>query len=173
MNERFENIKKTIYDNETNLSYILSLDWEVSLITRLLNELNDKNQLLEEEIEELDEMRMSEISFKELYEKQRNELYDFRLVLNALLFNEWAENKKYEVYKSRKHHNGEYCFNGKYFIVVAMLPYGQVTNHYHVKYWDMFKIPSYERVKDEYDKHTPTDVLLRYGLLLRSSHWRD
>ena len=94
------------------------------------------------------------------------ELYDFRLVLNALLFNEWAENGKYEVYKSKRHHDGEPCFDGEWFIVVAILPSGQVTNHYHIKYWDYFKIPSYERVKDEFDGHTSSVVLLRYGVLL-------
>ena len=103
----------------------------------LLNELNDINQ----------------------------ELYDFRLVLNALLFNEWAENKKYEVYKSKRHSDGSLCFDGEWFVVVAILPTGQVTNHYHVKYWDYFKIPSYEKVKDEFDGHTSTDVLIRYGLM--------
>lgn len=95
------------------------------------------------------------------------ELYDFRLVLNALLFNEWAENKKYEVYKSKRHYDGELCFDGEWFVVVAILPSGQVTNHYHVKYWDYFKIPSYEKVKDEFDGHTSTDVLIRYGLMLK------
>ncbi len=94
------------------------------------------------------------------------ELYDFRLVLNALLFNEWAKTGEYEVYKSKKHHDGEVCFDGEWFIVVAILPSGQVTNHYHMKYWDYFKIPSYERVKDEFDGHTSSVVLLRYGVLL-------
>ena len=94
------------------------------------------------------------------------ELYDFRLVLNALLFNEWAKTGEYEVYKSKKHHDGEVCFDGEWFIVVAILPSGQVTNHYHIKYWDYFKIPSYERVKDEFDGHNSSVVLLRYGVLL-------
>ena len=99
--------------------------------------------------------------------KQTNmELYDFRVVLNALLFNEWAETGKYEVYKSKRHHDGELCFDGEWFIVVAILPSGQVTNHYHIKHWDYFKIPSYDKVKDEFDGHTPSVVLLRYGMIL-------
>ena len=87
-------------------------------------------------------------------------------MLNALLFNEWAENKKYEVYKSKRHSDGELCFDGEWFVVVAILPSGQVTNHYHIKYWDYFKIPSYEKVKDEFDGHTSSVVLLRYEGLL-------
>lgn len=90
-----------------------------------------------------------------------NELYEFRLIYNAHLFNEWAENGKYEVYKSKKHYDGEVCFDGDWFIVVAILPTGQITNHYNLKDWDLFKIPEYERVKHEYDGHTPYDVLKR------------
>ena len=89
------------------------------------------------------------------------ELYDFRLTYNALLFNEWAENQKYEVYKSRRHSDGELCFDGEYFIVVANLPTGQVTNHYHIRHWDMFKIKEYEKVKEDFDGHTPSDVIER------------
>lgn len=89
------------------------------------------------------------------------ELYDFRLTYNALLFNEWAENQKYEVYKSRRHGDGELCFDGEYFIVVAQLPTGQVTNHYHIRHWDMFKVNEYEKVKEEFDGHTPSDVIER------------
>ena len=89
------------------------------------------------------------------------ELYDFRLTYNALLFNEWAENQKYEVYKSRRHGDGELCFDGEYFIVVAQLPTGQVTNHYHIRHWNMFKINEYEKVKEDFDGHTPSDVIER------------
>jgi len=98
------------------------------------------------------------------------ELYDFRLTYNAHLFNEWHKNGTYEVYKSRKHHDGTIPFEDDeqdWFIVVAILPTGQITNHYHIKHWDWFKIPEYEKVKDEFDDHTSTDVLLRLGVLLQ------
>ena len=94
---------------------------------------------------------------------ENNELlYDFRLVYNALLFNEWHKHGEMEVYKSRRHHDGEPCFDGEWFIVVAILPNGkQITNHYHNDYWDFFEIPEYDKVKDEYDGHTPKDVIRR------------
>ena len=100
---------------------------------------------------------------KKLNEQQDliEELYDFRLTYNALLFNEWVENQKYEVYKSRRHSDGELCFDGEYFIVVAQLPTGQVTNHYHIRHWDMFKINEYEKVKEDFDGHTSSDVIER------------
>jgi len=89
-----------------------------------------------------------------------NELYEYRLAYNAALFNEWALQGKYEVHKSKKHSDGDPCFDGTYFIVVAQLPTGQISNHYKLKYWDEFNLP--ERAKAaEYDGHTPKESLDR------------
>lgn len=51
-----------------------------------------------------------------------NELYEFRKMYNAALFNEWGsqphdtdtdiKSKKYHVHKSWRHHDGEMCFGG-------------------------------------------------------------
>ena len=100
-----------------------------------------------------------------------NELYEFRMVYNAVLFNEWAnyftqslhERREYAhtVHKSWKHHDGELCFGGGWFIVIAVLPTGQISNHYEAKYWDLFKIPEEERALVEFDGHTSGDVLSR------------
>jgi hypothetical protein len=51
-----------------------------------------------------------------------NELYEFRKTYNAALFNEWAkfDIPQYNVHKSIRHHDGEYCFGGGWFIVVAV-----------------------------------------------------
>ncbi len=109
------------------------------------------------------------------------ELYDFRMVYNAALFNEWAVQKiktgnyllsnppqieykiKYNVHKSWKHYNGEWCFGKEkeWFIVVAMLPTGQISNHYEEKYWDLFKVPEAEKALFEWDGHSSQDVLER------------
>jgi len=90
------------------------------------------------------------------------ELYIFRTIYNALIFNKWASEGLYEVHKSMKHHDGEACF-GKddMFIVSAKLPSGCISNHYNIKYWEVFKIPSYETSIHEYDGHTPEDVVYR------------
>lgn len=104
-----------------------------------------------------------------------DELYEFRKVYNAALFNEWASNietspdygsalfnvPKYDVHKSWRHNDGELCFGGGWFIVVAILPYGQISNHYEAKDWDLFKIPEVEKAKYPFDGHTPSDVLER------------
>jgi len=105
------------------------------------------------------------------------ELYNFRKMYNAALFNEWAKhpqeqglisspsNWKYNVknfvHKSWKHHDGELCFGGGWFIVSAMLPTGLISNHYEEKDWSLFFIPETEKALFLYDEHTSQDVLNR------------
>lgn len=90
-----------------------------------------------------------------------NELYEFRKAYNAVLFNEWADRGRYGVHKSWKHHDGELCFGGGWFIVVAILPTGQISNHYEAKDWDLFRCEEAEKALFEFDGHTPQDVLTR------------
>lgn len=95
------------------------------------------------------------------------ELYEFRLMYNALLFNEWNNREDIEVYKSKRHDDGSIPFDGDWFIVVAILPSGkQITNHYHIDYWDYFHIKEYPKVKDKFDGHTSEDVLIRLKELI-------
>jgi hypothetical protein len=123
-------------------------------------------QEIQEEINKLDSSEIELIndkwhSFKELYE--------FRKVYNAALFNEWARDWRlndapianFNAHKSWKHNDGELCFGGDYFIVVALLPTGQISNHYESKDWDLFKIPETEKALFPFDNHTAQDVLNR------------
>lgn len=104
------------------------------------------------------------------------ELYDFRTVYNALLFNEWTNQKgneefhdvnmvthntKYSVHKSWNHNDGNPCFDGGWFIVVAKLPSGQISNHYPADRWNDFKVPETSRALFPFDGHTGHDVLKR------------
>ena len=86
-----------------------------------------------------------------------NELYYYRMLYNAAFFNllpkEW-------VHKSKRHHDGEECFGGGWFIVMANLPTGQISNHYELKDWDLFQIPEKE-IADEWDGHTPQEAAER------------
>lgn len=93
------------------------------------------------------------------------ELYEFRKTFNAALFNEWAKQGIHDTHKSWKHNNGENCFGGGWFIVVAVLPTGQISNHYPAKDWTDFKIEETEKAKYEWDGHTAQDVLDRIALL--------
>ena len=90
-----------------------------------------------------------------------NELYEFRKVYNAALFNEWAAVGKCSVHKSWRHYDGELCFGGGWFIVVAVLPAGQISNHYEAKDWDLFAVPEAERALFEFDGHTGANVVAR------------
>lgn len=98
------------------------------------------------------------------------ELYEFRKMYNAALFNEWAgdynyakgiNEVEYDVHKSWRHNDGELCFGGGWFVVMAMLPAGQITNHYKAEDWDLFRIPEEPTAKYAYDWHTSQDVLDR------------
>lgn len=86
------------------------------------------------------------------------ELYEYRMLYNALIVNEFAKTNEFEVYKSKKHSNGELCFGGGWFIVSIVLPTGIVDNHYELKYWDLFKCKEVEKEPYKYDGHTPEDV---------------
>lgn len=99
-----------------------------------------------------------------------NELYEFRKVYNAVLFNTWNDSgyggtRQYDVHKSWRHHDGELCFGGGWFIVVAMLPTGQISNHYKAEDWDLFKIPEADKAKYPFDGHTPQNVIERLKAL--------
>jgi len=48
-----------------------------------------------------------------------------------------------------------------WFIVVAMLPTGQISNHYKIDDWDLFQIAETEKALVPFDGHTPQDVLTR------------
>ena len=108
-------------------------------------------------IEELVEDDMGEVS--DGYHTF-NELYEYRLLYNASFFNELAKQNLYNVHKSKKHSDGEDCFGGGWFIVMAELPTGQVSNHYELKDWDLFQIPEKEK-SNVWDGHTPQDVAKR------------
>lgn len=98
------------------------------------------------------------------------ELYRYRLLYNAALFNSWYESAcehssvGFRVHKSWHHWGGEPCFGGGWFIVMANLPTGQISNHYPADAWDLFNIPA-RHTADEWDGHTPAeaaDRLTRY-----------
>ena len=89
------------------------------------------------------------------------ELYNYRMIYNALWFNELSKiHPEYLIHKSWKHADGEDCFGGGWFIVMAELPTGQISNHYEAKYWDLFKIPVKEKSRI-WDGHTPQEAYER------------
>lgn len=85
-----------------------------------------------------------------------NELYDFRREYNAALVNSGV----WKAHKSYRHHSGELCFGGGWFIVMIETPFGQISNHYENKYWDEFHCEEKE-FADEWDGHTEKDVVER------------
>lgn len=94
-----------------------------------------------------------------------DELYEFRKMYNAAFANSFYKETSHHyapsVYKSWRHSDGELCFGGGWFIVVIILPTGQISNHYKTDEWDLFQIPEVEFPLDQFDGHTPQDVLKR------------
>lgn len=88
-----------------------------------------------------------------------DELYDYRMAYHAHAAAGWAA-AGIPVVKSLRHSDGELCFGGGWFIVVADLPTGQVSNHYREEHWALFDVPEVD-LPSEYDGHTPADALQR------------
>ena len=95
-----------------------------------------------------------------------NELYDFRREYNAALVNSGV----WKAHKSHRHHDGELCFGGGWFIVMIDTPFGQISNHYENEYWDEFHCEE-KQVADKWDGHTEKDVLNR--LHYSNKNWDD
>jgi len=94
------------------------------------------------------------------------ELYEFRMLYNALAFNALAATDTIRIVKSWRHSDGELCFGGGWFIVTAVLPTGLVSNHYRAEHWDLFHLP--EGTPPAYDGHTPEIAAERMRQLLRA-----
>ncbi|GAB3656588.1 WDGH domain-containing protein [Glycomyces tarimensis] len=83
------------------------------------------------------------------------ELYDYRMLYNAHAAHGWLR-AGIPVCKSWRHADGEPCFGGGWFVVVAELPTGQVSNHYRTEHWDLFNVP--EALPPDWDGHTPAEA---------------
>jgi hypothetical protein len=149
-----------------------SKDWH-----RVLNEISQMNSAVIDVIGEAQAMYEKETTITENTSDGYHtfkELYEFKKAYNVALFNEWGSQKerqignqwtplntKNHVHKSWKHHDGELCFGGGWFIVVAVLQTGQITNHYKAEDWDLFNIPEVEKALFPFDGHTSEDVIKR------------
>jgi hypothetical protein len=94
------------------------------------------------------------------------ELYEYRMVYNAftaLYFSDYGK-----AVKSWRHHDGEPCFGGGWFIVCVTTPSGWVTNHYKEEHWSLFDIPEVSTAP-EWDGHTPAIALERLRLMLQDA----
>lgn len=96
-----------------------------------------------------------------------DELYRYRMLYNAAFFNVLAKDGSIKMCKSRKHSDGEKCFGSDdWFIVMAILPTGQISNHYESKYWNLFNIPE-RGIAFDYDGHTPNEAADRIERYLK------
>lgn len=93
-----------------------------------------------------------------------DELYLQRLLYNAAAANAWYADD-IPVVKSTRHHDGEECFGGGWFIVTAQLPTGQISNHYRMRDWDLFAVPAVD-LAPEWDGHDALEAARRLKAFL-------
>ena len=74
--KRFECDKgsRIIIDNKTTLHYIMTLDWECSLVTKLLNDFADENEQLKQFKQNVFGLINEKITFVNECEKNHNDI---------------------------------------------------------------------------------------------------
>ena len=87
------------------------------------------------------------------------ELYDHR----CLLFMNFVLSHREVSFKTKLNDKGE-AWEG-WFICGMNTRYGQITYHLPMKYWNLLSVEEKER-NDDYDGHTPKDVLYRLFSLM-------
>lgn len=80
-------------------------------------------------------------------------LYHQRLVLFATL----VKLNKGRSWKTKRHEDGEECFDGNWFLVCIDTPAGPYSYHFELEHWDMFDCQEIEKAKP-FDGHTDKDV---------------
>lgn len=106
-----------------------------------------------------------EAEIKDLKENPRDEyhtmgeLYEYRMLYNAFAARYFGDTYGKAV-KSWRHHDGEECFGGGWFMVALLTPEGWVTNHYEAEHWDLFDVEEHPR-GPKWDGHTPAQAAER------------
>jgi hypothetical protein len=94
-----------------------------------------------------------------------NELYEQRLLYHAHIAQRWYA-EGVPVVKSKRHHTGEECLGGGWFIVMMYLATGQVSQHYPISAWNLFAVPA-EETAWQWDGHDAAEGNRRLREALR------
>ena len=121
---------------------------ELNYIQNLINNFKEKNPN-----ESVGELSDTYHSF--------NDLYKHRAILTAMVF----LNLPY-AWKSKLHYEND-MYNGM-FIVGAPTPYGMISYHYDLEYWNLFKVPELPRAP-KFTGYTEQDVLNRFINIIMNS----
>lgn len=124
------------------------LDWGSDIF-----DYNERVRYINEKIKELNSIYKETGEISDTYHTF-DELYYHRCVLFSLICNQ----NNHIAWKSKKHSTGDMYDN--MFIVGVNTPYGQITYHYNLKFWDMFKVPELDNAP-EWDDSTPADCIER------------
>ena len=92
-----------------------------------------------------------------------DELYDHRITLYIALCKSLDNGN---VWRSKKHSDGELAFEGKWFVLGIWREKGkQITYHLPIEKWEETTFAEDLEVAPEWDGHSPNDVLGRLKLL--------
>ena len=97
------------------------------------------------------------------------QLYHQRAILFAVIVNTYP----WLSWKTKKHEDGNYCFdkNGEWFLACIETPKGNYSYHYKTEdYWDLFNCDEIEKAK-AFDGHTEKDVDRLLSLDPRTWEW--
>lgn len=110
--------------------------------------------------DELDELRAA-LASGEGFDgfHTHNQLYVHRGLLLANLAQRWYA-EGIPVVKSWRHHDGEPCMGGGWFIVVIQLVTGQISYHCPEQDWELYRVP-HQELPPVWDGHTPQDTAQR------------
>lgn len=117
--------------------------------------LNYVNELIRTEVkpDERGEVSDGYHSFNELYDHR---IINFIIICKCLL---WRLPST-PIWKSKAHADGT-VYDGWFIMGIYPAPGQQISYHLPMKYWDMTKFARELTTAPEWDKHTPTDVLVR------------
>lgn len=141
--------------------------------------LERENQLLVEETRRMAYLEEREQVMRQIIRDFQREVMDLRknprdeyhtmeeLYQQRMLWHAMAVRGDSQTCKSLRHHDGELCFGGEYFIVTTQLPTGQVSQHYKLADWHLFHVREF-KTAPKWDGHTPVEGNSRLDLFLRS-----
>lgn len=96
-----------------------------------------------------------------------DELYRYRMLYHAAFVNA----NPADTVKSWWHSDGELCFGGGWFIVVTVLPTGQISNHYRPQFWELFNVRSVDADHlPVYDFHSSEDAADRLEAFIKGNY---
>ena len=108
-----------------------------------------------------------------MYDREISELYESRMLLNVLFFNNLMGCDCHKSLKWQpKKGSTKWIEEKGWFVVMAELAEGQISFHYKIEYWDLFNIPIKEQC-NLFDGHDTDMVNSRILDFIKNEETQD